>query len=341
MLISVWAKFWSMQLNMKSKHITLAHGNGGRLTNELIHEIFLKYFDNPFLRSLSDATEVPFSGRLVVTTDGYIVDPIFFPGGDIGKLAVCGTINDLAVSGALPKYLTCNFFIEEGFSIENLKQICQGMANTAKENDVLIVAGDTKVLPKGESSGISIATTGIGEAQPHSLGISKVKTGDLIYVTGSIGDHGAAVLLAREKFGLSGDVKSDCASVLQPSQKLLTNPHLKFMRDPTRGGLATVCHEIIELTRLGINLYQDQLPIQKSVSTFCEILGFDPLYLACEGRIVFIIDPQGEKLLNSLDFNLHHIGEIDANHDQLLLNTHIGGKKLLPVLEHDALPRIC
>jgi len=326
---------------MKSNHITLAHGNGGKLMNELIHEVFLKYFSNPFLKTLTDATEVPLTGQLVVTTDGYIVDPIFFPGGDIGKLAICGTINDLAVSGALPKYLTCNFFIEEGFSIDSLKKICQSMANTAKENKVLIVAGDTKVLPKGESNGITLATTGIGEAQNYPLGFNQIKPSDLVYITGSIGDHGAAVLLAREEFGLSGDVISDCASILPQSQKLLKNPHLKFMRDPTRGGLATVCHEIIDATGLGINLHQNKLPINKGVNTFCEILGFDPLYLACEGRIVFIMDPKGKKLLDDETLKFHFIGEIDATHDQLLLNTPIGGQKILPILENDALPRIC
>jgi len=325
----------------KNAKITLAHGNGGKKMQELIQNIILPAFDNPILRSLNDAAFFDMPNNIAMTTDGYTVDPLFFPGGNIGKLAICGTINDLAVSCAVPKYLSCNFFIEEGFLIKDFKAIVTAMADEAKKNAVKIVTGDTKVLPKGQVNGMYIATTGIGEINKPSFSSEEIKSGDKIYVSGTLGDHGAAVLLARQEYGLSGDVLSDCASVFNLAQKLWRIPGIKFMRDPTRGGVGEVCHDLIRRTGYGVRLYESLIPIQKTVQTFCEILGFNQYFLASEGRIVVVFDQNYEHLLIELTGQITCIGIIESSHEQLVIETELGGERILPELDADPLPRIC
>ncbi|MES9831706.1 MAG: hydrogenase expression/formation protein HypE [Candidatus Thiodiazotropha sp. DIVDIV] len=337
-------------MNLPDRYISLAHGNGGRLMRELIEMLFARYLKNPTLDVQADAVKLPIdrSGDLLFTTDGFIVQPLEFPGGNIGSLAVHGTTNDLAVSGAIPKFLSLNAFIEEGFEVEKLERIIQGIANAAKAIDVAVVAGDTKVVPRGEGGGIYLATTGIGiKPSDISLGMSKIKAGDRILLSGPVGDHGIAVMLAREQFGLSGELMSDAASVLPFTQKLLDLPGLRFMRDPTRGGLATVAHELSRGTGLRINLDQQAIPVRDPVVSVCEMLGYDPLFLACEGRVVAVVAPDdAEQALNRWR-NLPGgelaaiIGEAETNDPYVVLHTELGGSRILDELEDDPLPRIC
>ncbi|HHH43203.1 MAG TPA: hydrogenase expression/formation protein HypE, partial [Gammaproteobacteria bacterium] len=277
---------------MQDTHISLAHGNGGRFMRELIDELFARHLSNPDLDTSADAVGLSLEGgELLFTTDGFTVQPLEFPGGDIGSLAVHGTTNDLAVAGGLPRYLSLNAFIEEGLEIELLDRLIGSLARAAAAIGVEVVAGDTKVLRRGEGGGLYLATTGIGVRLPGpALGIQRIRAGDRLVVSGPVGDHGIAVMLAREQFGLRGDVRSDAASVLPLTSTALDFEGLRFMRDPTRGGLATVCHELSRATGLGIRLAQQQVPVRDPVQSVCEMLGYDPLYLACEGRVVAVID---------------------------------------------------
>lgn len=327
---------------MKHEFITLAHGNGGRLMHELIRDIIAPAFNMQADQINKDAVTIRCAGPLMLTTDGYTVDPLFFPGGDIGKLAVCGTLNDLLVSGAAPLYLTVNLFIEEGFPVQDLTSILQSMGKIATENQVSIVAGDSKVLPKGSIPGIQIATTGIGKVFNPQLSMEHIKAGDKIFVSGSVGDHGAAVMLARDAYGLTGHITSDCQSVKLLADFLMQQDFVKFMRDPTRGGLATVCHEISQTTKLGVHLMENNIPIQPSVNGFCELLGFNPLYLACEGRIVFVTSSEVDiDLLKSFSNEISLVGGISDEHQQVILETPLGGLNIIAELENEALPRIC
>lgn len=264
---------------MQDSHISLAHGNGGRYMRELIEELFARHLGNPYLDVQADAVPLPLpgEGELLFTTDGFTVQPLEFPGGNIGSLAVHGTINDLAVSGAIPRYLSLNAFIEEGFEIARLERIIRGIAEAASAADVQVVAGDTKVVRRGEGGGLYLATTGIGFRRAGlDLSQEKIRAGDRIVVSGPVGDHGIAVMLAREQFGLRGELLSDAASVLPLTRALLDLPGLRFMRDPTRGGLATVAHEICRATRLQVRLSQPAIPLRESVVSVCEMLGYDP-----------------------------------------------------------------
>jgi hydrogenase expression/formation protein HypE len=334
--------------NKKEQLITLAHGNGGRHMRELIDNVFKKHLDNPHLNTNVDATIIDLDeGDVLFTTDGFTVKPLEFPGGTIGSLAIHGTVNDLSVAGATPKYLSLNAFIEEGMSFTQLERIVADMAQAAKQCHVQIVTGDTKIVPRQEGSGVYFATSGIGIKPKHlQLGMDKIKTGDKILVSGSIGDHGTSVMLAREQFGLSGNLKSDSAGVHPFTHALLDLPGLRFMRDPTRGGLATVCAEICRNTGSGTYLYEAQIPIKEQVSTVCEMLGYDPYYLACEGRVVAIVSEQNtEEALKrwqniSTTDEASIIGHI-INNPQVILETELGGKRLLNELEDDPLPRIC
>ncbi|MES9939487.1 MAG: hydrogenase expression/formation protein HypE [Candidatus Thiodiazotropha sp. 6PLUC2] len=337
-------------MNLPDRHISLAHGNGGRLMRELIEMLFARYLKNPNLDVQADAVKLPIDrmGDLMFTTDGFTVQPLEFPGGNIGSLAVHGTTNDLAVSGAIPKYLSLNAFIEEGFEVEALERIIQGIASAAKAIDVAVVAGDTKVVRRGEGGGVYLATTGIGIKAPEiNLGISNIQAGDRILVSGPVGDHGIAVMLAREQFGLSGALMSDAASVLPFTQQLLDLPGLRFMRDPTRGGLATVAHELSRGTGLRINLDQLAIPVRDQVVSVCEMLGYDPLFLACEGRVVAVVAAdEAEQALSRWrklpDGELAAIiGETEANDPYVVLHTELGGSRILDELEDDPLPRIC
>lgn len=331
-------------------HIALAHGNGGRLMRELIEALFAHHLQNELLDTRADASRLPIdrsSGDIMVTTDGFTVEPLEFPGGNIGSLAVHGTVNDLAVSGATPLYLTLSAFIEEGLEVAVLDRVLKSMADACRESNVCVVAGDTKVLRRGQGGGIYFNTTGIGVRSPAlQLGIDQIRPGDSILVSGSVGDHGVAVLLAREQFGLSGELKSDSASVLPITQALSGIPGLRFMRDPTRGGLATVAHEIAQAIGATVHLNQTRIPVLDSVHTVCDILGYDPLYLACEGRVVAVLEPEGAELatgcLKSLGFaDAAIIGTVKSGRSQVILETELGGERILEELEDDPLPRIC
>jgi hydrogenase expression/formation protein HypE len=332
--------------------ISLAHGNGGRRMRQLIEEIIVSAFDNPHLDTNTDAAilpanTIPSDHQLVMTSDSFTVQPLEFPGGSIGSLAIHGTINDLAVSGAQPRYLTVNLIIEEGFELAQLQRIIVDMARTTRDNNVHIVAGDTKVVPRGEGSGLYIAASGIGIKPIHvQIGMHNIKAGDAILVSGPMGDHGAAVLLARNAFGLSGELRSDAASILPLAQALLPLDGLRFMRDPTRGGLATVAHEINHALGFGVTLHEPAIPIRDTVRSFCEILGYDPLYLACEGRLVAVIDnSQAQVALDRLyaagATEAAIIGKITNLKERVILETELGGKRLLPELDDEPLPRIC
>ncbi len=333
---------------MEDTHIALAHGNGGRFMRELIEEIFAQHLSNPGLDVQADAVPLALNGNdLMFTTDGFTVQPLEFPGGNIGSLAVHGTTNDLAVAGAVPRYLSLNAFIEEGMEIATLERIIKSLADTAREIGVEVVAGDTKVLRRGEGGGLYLATTGIGIRSPHKLGLDLIKDGDKILVSGPIGDHGISVLLAREEFGLHGDVRSDAASVLPLTQAALEVAGLHFMRDPTRGGLATVCHELYRATGMGVILEQVDIPVRDTVQSVCEILGYDPMYLACEGRVVAVVDANDaaavlkrwQSLPNGREAAI--VGSIDKNDSHVILKTELGGERILEELEDDPLPRIC
>ena len=334
---------------LATTHISLAHGNGGRHMRQLITELFLRHLGNQYLDIQADAVTVPVNAHdIVVTTDGFTVQPLEYPGGDIGSLAVHGTINDLAVAGAIPLYLTINTFIEEGFEIATLERIIKSMARAAQNADINIVAGDTKVVRHGEGGGLYLATTGIGiKSGQQSLGMTQITNGDAVIVSGPIGDHGVAVMLAREQFGLYGNLQSDQASVLEFSRALLPLLGLRFMRDPTRGGLATVTNEIAHTTGFGIRLIEADIPIRDTVRSFCEILGYDPLYLACEGRIVAVIDPsQAQQALSEWNKITQGnqaaiIGKVTNETSHVILETSLGGERILEELEDDPLPRIC
>ena len=333
---------------MQDTHISLAHGNGGRYMRELIEEIFARHLSNPDLDVQADAVPIALdSNDVLFTTDGFTVQPLEFPGGNIGSLAVHGTTNDLAVAGAIPKYLSLNAFIEEGMEIATLERIIQTLAEAAAEIGVKVVAGDTKVLRRGEGGGLYLATTGVGIRQGAKLSMQNIRDGDALIVSGPVGDHGIAVMLAREDFGLRGDIQSDAASVLNLTTAALGFSGLRFMRDPTRGGIATVCSELQRATGMGIRLQQETLPVRDPVQSVCDMLGYDPMYLACEGRVVAVVDPsEASSLLDSWrgleeGQGAAIIGKVDSSIQHVLMETEIGGERILEELEDDPLPRIC
>jgi len=333
---------------MQDTHISLAHGNGGRYMRELIDEIFARHLAKPDLDVQADAVHIPLAGGDVLfTTDGFTVQPLEFPGGNIGSLAVHGTTNDLAVAGAIPKYLSLNAFIEEGMEIATLERIIKTLAETAAEIGVKVVAGDTKVLRRGEGGGLYLATTGVGIRQGHVMSMKNIQHDDVMLVSGPVGDHGIAVMLAREEFGLRGDIQSDAASVLELTTAALQHTGVRFMRDPTRGGIATVCAELQRATGFGVRLSQQQLPVRDAVQSVCDMLGYDPMYLACEGRVVAIVDSsEADALLKSWQAceqgrDAAIVGRIDANCGQVIMETDIGGERILEELEDDPLPSSC
>jgi hydrogenase expression/formation protein HypE len=315
---------------------------------ELIEELFAPALANPHLDTHADAVAVPIpqGGELVLTTDGFTVRPLEFPGGNIGSLAVHGTVNDLAVSGAEPRFLTLSVFLEEGLEIALLRRVIDGLAAAARECGVAVVAGDTKVVARGDCDGMYLATTGIGfRANGRRFALEQVRAGDRILVSGPIGEHGAAVMLARQEFGLRGDLESDAASVLPEARALMSVPGLRFMRDPTRGGLATVAHEFARAAGLALRLDEADIPIQDAVRSVCELLGFDPLYLACEGRLVAAVAPASADAalaaLRTVAPRAALIGEFAPGRPQVILATAFGGLRVLDELEDDPLPRIC
>ena len=327
------------------KSVEIGHGSGGKLTRELIEEVFLKHFNFPELHTLQDATYLPGLSKIAVTTDSYVVRPLFFPGGDIGKLSISGTVNDLTVSGALPRYITVGFIVEEGLPIETLERVVSSMAETARSAGVKIVAGDTKVVEKGKCDGIYINTAGVGEVV-RELSPKLVKPGDRVIVTGFVGDHGIAISLAREEFEVETPVESDCAPLNSLLTPLFELPGLRFMRDPTRGGLATVLVELSESSNLGIRVYEPHIPVRESVRFICDMLGYDPLYLANEGKAVVVVSEEDAdralEILKShpLGKDAAVIGEV-VEEPGVVLVTSVGGERRLELLEEDPLPRIC
>lgn len=329
--------------------VSLAHGNGGRLMRELIDGLFAPLL-GATLDTHVDAATLPLGVAgpdWLITTDGFTVEPLEFPGGDIGSLAVHGTVNDLAVSGAQPRFLSLNVFIEEGLEIAVLQRITRSLARACAEAGVRVMAGDTKVVRRGQGGGLYLATTGVGQRlEGPRLGLDQIRPGDQVVVSGTLGDHGAAVMLAREQFGLSGELRSDAASVLPVTQVLMRHPGLRFMRDPTRGGLATVAHDIAGATGATVRLHAAQLPIRPPVAGVCEILGYDPLYLASEGRVVAVLSPDAAAAavaaLQAAGFaEACIVGRVESGPASVVLQTVLGGERILPELEDDPLPRIC
>ena len=338
-------------MTMLDTHVSLAHGNGGRYMRELIQEIFARHLGNPLLDTNSDAAVLPWdagAGELVFTTDSFTVQPLEFPGGNIGSLAVHGTTNDLAVAGAIPKYLSLGVILEEGLDFAVLERVVAGIAAAANEIGVVVAAGDTKVVRRGEGGGIYLNTSGIGVKDPAlKLGIDRIRASDAVLVSGSVGDHGIAVMLAREQFGLRGDLKSDAASVLPLTRALAAVPGLRFMRDPTRGGVATVMHEIVQVSGLGVRLQEANVPVRDSVRSVCEMLGYDPYFLACEGRVVAVVSADdADRALAALRSapgggDAAIIGAVREQPARVVLETTIGGERVIEELEDDPLPRIC
>ncbi len=339
---------------MDDTYITLAHGNGGRRMRALVEQIFARHLANPALDTQADAAALALPpGEVLFTTDGFTVQPLEFPGGDIGSLAVHGTVNDLAVCGAVPACISLTAFIEEGFEIARLDRIVASLARAAKACGAPVVAGDTKVVAKGEGGGLYLATAGIGLRPPGlRLGLDRIRPGDVLLVSGPVGDHGTAVLLAREAFGLRGDLASDSACVLPFTQALLGLDGLRFMRDPTRGGLASVAHEIAHGTGMIVQLEEPAIPVRPAVQAMCAMLGYDPLYLACEGRVVAAVAPAVAAAALAVWRALPcggaaavigrvAAGSVTAGSSPVVLRTALGGERLLDELEDDPLPRIC
>ncbi len=337
---------------MEKNMITIAHGSGGTATSKLIEQIFKKHFCNDILSQGDDSARLDIGDarNLVFTTDSFVVTPIFFNGGNIGKLAVCGTVNDLATSGAKPLYLSCGFIIEEGFDMEELERIVEAMGATAKECGVKIVTGDTKVVQKGAVDKVFINTSGIG-ILPDGVNISgrNAKVGDKIIISGTIGDHGSSIFLERESIGFNADIKSDCAPLSGMVQDILSVvPEVHVLRDPTRGGVATTLNEIAVQSNVSILIREDSLPVKREVQGVCELLGMDPLYMANEGKMLcFVGEDKADTVLEALRNNKYGkdariIGEVtEEGQPKVLLKALSGGSRIISVLAGDQLPRIC
>ncbi len=338
---------------MEQGTILLSHGSGGRMSHDLIREVFFRHFDNPVLSRGTDAALLEgWEGPLAFTTDAYVVSPLFFPGGDIGRLAVSGTVNDLAVAGARPLALSASFILEEGLSLEELERVVRSMAATAREAGVRIVTGDTKVVDHGSCDRIFITTSGIGRLEERHRSISlgsEVRPGDKVVVSGWLGDHGVAVLAARENLSVAGAVVSDVSPLNRMIADVLDQGvRVRFMRDPTRGGVATLLNELARMTSLGILLEEEALPVREEVKNICEVFGYDPLYLANEGKVVMVV-PAAEAG-RALSVLQEHpagaaaaiIGTITDDHPgRVVMQTAIGGRRIVEMLAGEQLPRIC
>ncbi len=341
---------------VKVPTITLAHGGGGKAMHDLIDDIFLEAFASEDQAPLEDQARLGISGmaalgdRLAFTTDSYVVKPLDFPGGNIGKLAICGTVNDLAVGGAIPLYLSCAVIIEEGLPVDTLRMVARTMSETAREANVKVVTGDTKVVERGACDKLFINTAGVGVIREGvDLGVDKCRPGDAILVNGLLGDHGAAILNARGDMQLSTPIESDCAYLHGLIDALLSAvPRTRFLRDATRGGLATVLNEIAEASQVGIEIYEDRTPIRSEVKGFCEILGLDPLYLANEGKIVCVVPREDAETAlaalksHPLGKDAAKIGEVnDHRPGRVVMQTVFGGRRIVDMLVGEQLPRIC
>lgn len=343
----------------KDEQITLAHGSGGKAMHELIEGLFLEYLRNPLLEKLEDQAifEVPKNAKkLAFTTDSYVVDPIFFPGGNIGSLAVHGTVNDLAVSGAKPLYLSVGFILEESFPIADLRKILEAMRGAALEANVQIVTGDTKVVQKGGADKIFINTSGIGVIESAAnISASRAQIGDQIILSGTLGDHGTTILIARGELELETEIESDSAplnllvgEMLDEAVKLGNIEAIRTMRDPTRGGAATTLNEIAQASDVYLEIYEDLIPVREEVKGACEILGLDPLYVANEGKLIAIVSADfADKIVERMRLNKYGknaciIGEVKAEPQQIVaMKTGFGGTRIVDMLVGEQLPRIC
>lgn len=335
---------------MKFDKILLSHGSGGKLSHELIKEMLLPEFENPLLAPLDDGAIFQ-SGdqKWVMSTDSYVVDPIFFPGGDIGELAVSGTVNDLAVMGATPLYLSLALIMEEGFPVADLTRILQSIRETARSAGVQIITGDTKVVPRGAVDKIFINTAGVGRWDPRFSDERKIRAGDRVIINGTIGDHGTTIMAHREGLEMQSDLQSDCAPLNRLIEAIAPfGEHIRIMRDPTRGGVATTLNEIAEGSECGILLDETALPIRDQVNGLCEILGLDPLYLANEGKVLIVADPAvTDDLLRTLkQYPLGEqactIGEVTTEYPgKVVIETAFGSKRIIDMLTGEQLPRIC
>jgi hydrogenase expression/formation protein HypE len=336
--------------------VTLAHGGGGKAMKDLIDDVFVREFDNPTLSPLEDQARLDLADltargdRLAFTTDSFVVDPLFFPGGDIGKLAVCGTVNDLAVGGAVPLFLSCAAILEEGVSLDILRRVARSMAETARAAGVQIVTGDTKVVNRGACDKLFLTTTGLGVIRRGlQLSIAAARPGDVVIVNGLLGDHGAAILAARGDLELDAPIESDCAALHELIAALLAGaPGTRCLRDATRGGVATVLNEIAEASQVGIEIEDARTPLRPEVRGFCEILGLDPLYLANEGKLVAVV-PAAESAAALAALRAHPLGReavvIGAVHAEeagrVVMRTLMGGVRVVDMLVGEQLPRIC
>ena len=336
---------------MESGKILLDHGSGGKLSNRMISDLILPAFDNPLLKQLNDGAILDIQkNRLAFSTDSYTVSPIFFPGGCIGDLAVNGTVNDIAMCGASPLYLSAGFIIEEGFPTEDLKKIINHMAKAAKTANVEIVTGDTKVVPWGKADKIFINTSGIGIIPDGvDIGGSNARPGDKVIISGTIADHGMTILAERESISFDAAIQSDSAPLNRMVESMLSaSKNIHVLRDPTRGGLGTTLNEIASQSKTGIKIFEENIPIKKEVSGICELLGFDPLYVANEGKLIAFVAPlDAEKVLSAIkkdDYGKDAciIGEvIDDIPGRVIMETMIGGTRIVDMLTGEQLPRIC
>jgi len=336
---------------MKTDKILLDHGSGGRISHRLISDLMLPVFDNPILSALNDGAIFEIEGmRLAFSTDSYTVDPIFFPGGNIGDLAIYGTVNDIAMCGAIPIYLSVGLIIEEGFSMSDLNKILKEMGKAARKAQVTIVTGDTKVVPNGAVDRIFINTSGIGRI-PDDIDVASynAKAKDKIILSGTIADHGVTILTQREGLSFESTVTSDTAPLSHMVQQIFaTSKDIHVLRDPTRGGVGTTLNEIAEKSEVGIKIYEGTIPIKREVAGICELLGFDPLYLANEGKLLAFVSPEhSDRILSAIKANSYGkdasiIGEVVDDHQgKVLMQTQIGGTRIVGMLAGDQLPRIC
>lgn len=329
--------------------ISMSYGNGGKKTSRLIDEIIVPAFDNKELKVLGDGALLQMSGDVAFSTDSFVIYPYFFPGGDIGKLSVCGTVNDLLMCGSIPKYLSLSLIIEEGFKIDDLKMIVESISKTAAKAGVKVVTGDTKVVDKGHGHGIYINTAGIGERiQEIDLGKDKIKTGDKVIVSGSVGNHGVAILCAREGLTMN-EIISDCTPLNSVVNTILKyGNNIRILRDPTRGGVATTLNEFVEHMDFSIELDEQKIPVDEDVKNVSNLLGIDPLYSANEGKVLSVVSPDiADDLISDLrklpeSENASIIGEVvNYSPSKLFIRGITGGRRILDKLSYDMLPRIC
>lgn len=328
--------------------ITLDYGSGGKKTSQLIEELLLPMVGNEELNKLSDGAVLGIDGKIVYSTDSFVVSPLFFPGGDIGKLSVCGTVNDISMCGGTPRFLSLSFIIEEGFKTSDLKKIIASIAETAKSCGVKIVTGDTKVVEKGKGDGIYINTSGIGVLSFPGLSQESIREGDKVIVSGTIGDHGTAVMLARDDLLGGSGLESDCMPLNKIASAALKAGGVRVLRDPTRGGAATTLNEFIEGSEVGIEVDEESLPVKSAVSAACSMLGLDPLYCANEGKMLAVVSPEyADSVLQVIKGteggeNAAIIGEVTSKYPRkVVLRTYSGGGRVLSKLSGAQLPRIC